>query len=98
MMCFGGRRKQLVYRLGQTAAIRLNMELETINKLYLELAQVATATTQREAVLETALRDANELCRSMNAIVEREGKDVNWDAFRNQLGMQLELQHILLAK
>lgn len=31
------------------------MELETINKLYLELSQVATAKTAREAALEHEL-------------------------------------------
>ncbi len=31
------------------------MELETVNKLYLELSQVATAKTKRELELEEAL-------------------------------------------
>jgi len=33
------------------------MELETINKLYLELSQVTTAKTNREIVLESALHN-----------------------------------------
>ena len=33
------------------------MELETINKLYLELSQIATAKTKRELALEAALED-----------------------------------------
>ena len=41
------------------------MELETINKLYLELSQVATATTEKEFKLRAALvridREFNEL-------------------------------------
>lgn len=32
------------------------MDLEIINKLYLELSQIATAKTARELVLESALR------------------------------------------
>ena len=32
------------------------MELETVNKLYLELSQVATAATARELALVAALR------------------------------------------
>lgn len=32
------------------------MELETVNKLYLELSQVTTATTAREVALVAALR------------------------------------------
>jgi len=34
------------------------MELETINKLYLELSQIATAKTRRELELETLLAQA----------------------------------------
>lgn len=36
------------------------MELDTINKLYLELSQVATARTRKEIDLETLVR---RLCR-----------------------------------
>jgi hypothetical protein len=50
------------------------MELETINKLYLELAQVATAKTARELELEDVLRSAH-------AIAARAGKDVHWRRF-----------------
>lgn len=32
------------------------MELETVNKLYLELSQITTATTARELALVAALR------------------------------------------
>lgn len=38
----------------------MNMELDTINKLYLELSQVATARTRKEIDLETLVR---RLCR-----------------------------------
>ena len=34
------------------------MELETINKLYLELSQITTATTAREILLRTQLAEA----------------------------------------
>lgn len=50
------------------------MELETVNKLYLELSQVATAKTAREIQLE-------ELLRSAHAIAARHGKDTAWDRF-----------------
>jgi hypothetical protein len=36
------------------------MELETVNKLYLELSQVTTATTARELALVSALRRARQ--------------------------------------
>ena len=36
------------------------MELETINKLYLELSQIATATTAREILLQKQLAEAQQ--------------------------------------
>lgn len=50
------------------------MELEIINKLYLELSQVATARTARE-------EEMKQLLHSACAIAERRGEDVNWDRF-----------------
>lgn len=37
--------------------------------------------------------DVNGLLRSMHAIVEREGKDTNWEAFRKKLEHILKVQH-----
>jgi len=59
------------------------MELETINKLFLELSQVATAKTKRELELE-------ELIRSACAIADRKGEGTHWERFiasANQLGL-----------
>lgn len=50
------------------------MELSTINKLYLELSQVATAKTKREIELE-------ELLRSARTIAQRKGVDTAWERF-----------------
>jgi hypothetical protein len=72
------------------------MELDTVNRLYLELSQVATATTSREIALNKALTDANEVCRSMMAISSRKGEETNWDAFRTRLQNSLDLQHRIL--
>lgn len=55
------------------------MELETINKLYLELSQVATAKTARELELE-------DLLRSAHAIAARKGADTAWDRFAASVG------------
>ena len=54
------------------------MELDTINKLYLELSQVATAKTKRELELE-------ELLRSACAIAERKGEGTHWGRFINSV-------------
>jgi len=50
------------------------MELETINKLYLELSQVATAKTKRELDLE-------DLLRSAHCIALRKGEGTAWERF-----------------
>jgi len=54
------------------------MELETLNKLYLELSQVATAKTARELELE-------DLLISARAIAERKGEYVAWERFSERL-------------
>jgi len=50
------------------------MELETVNKLYLELSQIATAKTARELQLE-------DLLTSARAIAQRSGAETAWDRF-----------------
>lgn len=64
------------------------MELETINKLYLELSHVATAKTNRQIELEQIVSQLNsrrveleELLRSACAIAERSGDETNWERF-----------------
>ena len=50
------------------------MTLDIINRLYLELSQVATAKTAREIELE-------ELLHSAKAIADRKGKGTAWERF-----------------
>lgn len=54
------------------------MQLETVNKLYLELSQVATAKTERELELE-------DLLTSARAIAQRQGADTAWERFDARL-------------
>jgi hypothetical protein len=54
------------------------MELETVNRLYLELSQFATAKTKRELELE-------ELLRSAACIAARKGESTAWDRFAASL-------------
>lgn len=42
------------------------------------------------------LQRANDLCRSMHAIAEREGKETNWEGFQAQLAGALAEQHEIL--
>lgn len=48
------------------------MELETINKLYLELGQIATAKSDYILQLEG-------LIRCFSSVVDRKGKNTDWD-------------------
>jgi hypothetical protein len=54
------------------------MELETVNKLFLELSQIATAKTKRELELEDILTSARAIC-------QRYGKDTAWQRFDNRI-------------
>lgn len=71
------------------------METETLDKLFLELSQVTKARTAREIELESALEDANRMCRSAMAIAKNDGK-ANWPAFTDRLRESLERQHMVM--
>ena len=72
------------------------MEIETINKLYLELSQVATATTKREQQLIESLKSANSVLRSAKSIADRNGVSSDWVSFRAILQKELAAQHQLM--
>lgn len=44
------------------------MELETINRLYLELSQIATAKTARELELESEIQQLRSQCEEMSRL------------------------------
>jgi hypothetical protein len=72
------------------------MELETVNKLFLELSQIATAQTAKELALIVALKDvAGKLSSAMES-AKRDGKETNWPAFRNQANLALQVAHLIL--
>lgn len=47
------------------------MELETINKLYLELSQITTATTAREILLQKQLAEAQKDSERLDWMIEQ---------------------------
>ena len=47
------------------------MELETINKLYLELSQITTATTARETLLQKQLAEAQKDSERLDWMIEQ---------------------------
>lgn len=40
--------------------------------------------------------EVNSLFRSFHAIIEREGKDTNWDAIKKKVEMVLKIQHRMM--
>lgn len=54
------------------------MELETINKLYLELGQIATAKNNYTLQLE-------QLIRCFSLVVDRKGKNTDWDTISDRI-------------
>lgn len=54
------------------------MNLEIINKLYLELSQITTAKTNREIELEDVLTSAR-------CIADRNGENTDWELFSKRI-------------
>jgi hypothetical protein len=54
------------------------MDLEIVNRLYLELSQIATVKTKREIELEDVLISAR-------CIAERHGEDTAWETFNRRI-------------
>ena len=52
----------------------------------------------KKTELVTAFKSANDVCRTMWHIVDREGKDTNWEGFKKILDKELKLQHKLMYK
>lgn len=59
----------------------MNMDTETIDRLFLELSQFTTATTGKELKLEIRVKELEDLLRSARCIALRHGKDTAWDTF-----------------
>lgn len=72
------------------------MNLEVINKLFLELSQVATVNTAKELKLLNMLFNANDVLRSAMEISRRKGEQVDWPNFVSALEKTLQEQHRLL--
>lgn len=73
------------------------MQLETINKLYLELSQVATAQTAKEIALRNIALDSHDLCRSALMVAERQGVATDWEVFAQRLNRHIKASAALLA-
>lgn len=69
------------------------IECELINKLFLELSQVTTASTKKELELRELLEEANQLLRSTYFIGELGHVVTNWEPFRLQIKEALKKQH-----
>jgi hypothetical protein len=72
------------------------MKLETVNKLFLELSQIATAQTATELNLRAMLGETHDVLRSACEIASRNGDNANWPAFRNVVKTVLAKQQLIL--
>jgi len=64
------------------------MELETVNKLYLELSQIATAKTAKELALEDAIVGRDGLLTACQAAYRKHHMDddsIGWDELSSML-------------
>ena len=82
-------------QLTELEALRQACELDTINRLYLELSQFATARTPREIVFAQrqldaektlanhteVLKECEDFTRSVLAITKRSGEETHWGVF-----------------
>lgn len=64
------------------------MNLETVNKLYLELSQVTTAKTGTELRLLERIDHLTDLLRSAHAIARRNGEGTAWVRFAEKLSSE----------
>lgn len=71
----------------------MEIELERINKLFLELSQAMTAFTKKELEMRELLEEANQLLRSTYSIGELGGVVTDWEPFRLQIKEAIEKQH-----
>jgi len=58
-----------------------------------EVIEENARLTQRVRELEEEVKESNGLLRSTYQIAKRDGKDTNWEAFRNQVHIALVRQH-----
>lgn len=77
----------------QLEKFKNNINTEEVDKI-LEVY----GKTEKEITLENVLRAANDICRTMSSITERQGKATNWEGFKSKLDQQLDIQHKLLYK
>ena len=74
-------------------------ELEQVSEdQALTISQNDYAYTIDKEMMETEIKESNDLLRSAWMIAKRDGKETNWEAFRGQLDIALERQHKMMYK
>ena len=72
-------------------------ELESVNEdQALTISQNDYAYTIDKEMMEAEIKESNGLLRSAFMIAKRDGKETNWEAFRNQVSIALERQHKMM--
>ena len=68
-------------------------EIKLEGSQIIQLNEEIARLTQRVRELEEEVKESNGLLRSTYQIAKRDGKDTNWEAFRNQVYIALVRQH-----
>ena len=72
-------------------------ELESVNEdQALTISQNDYAYAVDKEMMEAEIKESNDLLRSAFMIAKRDGKETNWEAFRNQVSIALERQHKMM--
>ena len=72
-------------------------ELESVNEdQALTISQNDYAYAVDKEMMEAEIKESNGLLRSAFMIAKRDGKETNWEAFRNQVSIALERQHKMM--
>ena len=101
MLCdWEGAGRAITGKIGGTpswyAKNRHKMLLHPATRAIVEMELGITEATEDPITETVALRRANDICRSMHSIAERDGLETNWPAFRTRLTQELDVQHALL--
>lgn len=76
---------------------QLIAELESVNEdQALTISQNDYAYTIDKEMMETEIKESNDLLRSAFMIAKRDGKETNWEAWRKQLEIALTRQHKMM--
>jgi thioesterase domain-containing protein len=78
-------------------AARLQQRVDTLEAYIADYCAPTISDKYKETEhLIKEIKESNDLLRSAFMIAKRDGKETNWEAFRNQVSIALERQHKMM--